>query len=375
MNDAITFVGMDTSKTTIHVAALIPGREGVWEHQLPNEPTAVRRLFRKLDRESPGEVRYCYEAGPCGYVLQRQIEKLGARCDVVAPSLIPVKPGDRIKTNRRDARKLAEALRGEMLTPVHPPTPEEEAVRGLCRARGALVTDRHRARQRIMKFLLQRGMGWTRGRAWTIAYRGWVRKLAWEHTADRMVFSDLLLGLDHAEERLKQMESKLEETAQEEPYRERVGWLRCFRGIDTLTAMTILTELHDPSRFPTPRALMAYLGLVLSEYSTGDKEHRGGITHAGNGRARSSLVEASWHYRHKPSVQGKLLRRRQGQPAWVLAIADRAQLRLHKRYWSLVLRGKLPVKAVTAVARELTGFIWAVLQGPEVWGEDVAIQN
>ncbi len=371
MNEAITYVGMDTSKKTIHVAVLFPDRKEYWEQSIANEKKAVRRLVRKLDREAPGEVRYCYEAGPCGYVLQREIEKLGSRCDVVAPSLIPVKPGDRIKTNRRDARKLTEAFRGEMLTRVRPPTPAEEAVRSLCRAREALVTDRHRSRQRIMKFLLQRGLKWEGKSTWTLAHGRWLRQLKWEHECDELVYADLLLGLEQVDERLKQTEARVRECSRREPYKERVGWLRCFRGIDTLIAMTILTELHEPSRFPSPRALMAYLGLVTSEFSTGDKQRRGGITHAGNTRARSSTIQAAWQYRHKPSVRGNLVKRREGQPAWVLAIADKAQQRLHKRYWSLVLRGKRTTVATTAVARELTGFVWAVLQGPEVWGEDV----
>jgi transposase len=360
MVGSTTDVGLDTSKKSIQVAMLLPGRREPVEWELANEPAAVKRLAKRLLREAAGELRVCYEAGPCGYTLQRQLRAAGVDSIVVAPSLVPVKPGERIKTNRRDARKLAQALRAEGLTEVHPPTPEEEAVRDLSRCREDAREDLLRSRHRLGKMLLRRGFVHC-GKAWTQAHRRWLRSLSFEHEADRAVFGDYLQAIEHLEERLRGLAEKLVTVSEKDPYREPVGWLRCFRGIDTLTAMTLVAELHDFGRFESPRGLMAFLGLVPSENSTGDKHRRGPITKAGNTHARHVLIEASWHYRHRPGVSKQLRKRREGQPGWVIGLADRAQLRLHKRFWKLALHGKSTNKAVTAVARELAGFIWAAL--------------
>jgi transposase len=360
MVGSTTDVGLDTSKKAIQVAMLLPGRREPVEWELANEPAAVKRLAKRLSRDAVGELRVCYEAGPCGYTLQRQLRAAGVDSIVVAPSLVPVKPGERIKTNRRDARKLAQALRADGLTEVHPPTPEEEAVRDLSRCREDAREDLLRARHRLGKMLLRRGLVHCR-KAWTQAHRRWLRSLSFEHEADRAVFGDYLQAIEHLEERLRGLEQKLVSVSEKDPYREPVGWLRCFRGIDTLTAMTLVAELHDFRRFESPRRLMAFLGLVPSENSTGDKHRRGPITKAGNTHARRVLIEASWHYRHRPGVSKKLRARRQEQPGWVIGLADRAQIRLHKKFWKLALHGKSTNKAVTAVARELAGFIWAAL--------------
>jgi len=272
MGATITVVGLDTAKATVHVAMLLPGTPQAVEWQVANEPTAIRRMVKKVQQQTPGEVRFCYEAGPCGYALQRQLHALGVPCDVVAPSLIPVKPGERIKTDRRDARKLAELLRAGLLTPVHPPTAAEEAIRDLCRCREDGQEDLQRARHRLAKFLLRRGLIWRGGKkAWTRSHRQWVRGLRFEELADRAVVASYLLAIEQLEERQRTLDAELERCAQEAPYREPVGWLRCFRGIDTVTAMTLLAELHDFRRFTTPRALMAYLGLVPSEYSSRER--------------------------------------------------------------------------------------------------------
>jgi transposase len=302
-----------------------------------------------------------YEAGPCGYTLQRQLLKEGIATDVVAPSLIPVKPGERIKTDRRDARKLAAAARAQMLTAVRPPTEDEEAVRDLCRCREDAREDLTRARHRLNKFLMRRGFVYRVGKNWTQRHRQWLRSLKFEDVATRTVFEDYLI-VEQGEERIRSLESRLEEIAQEDPYRERVGWLCCFRGIKTVTAMTILAELHDFRRFDDPRRLMSYLGLVPSEHSSGERTRRGAITKAGNSHVRRVLVEAAWHYRHRPSVGATLRRRREGQPREVIAVADRAQRRLYRRFHRLVLAsGKPSQKAIVAVARELVGFLWAAL--------------
>lgn len=363
MAKGITYVGLDVHKASISVAMLAGEGSKVVQWELRNETGEVRKLVRKLRREGGGELVCAYEAGPCGYGLQRQLQQQGVSCQVVAPSLIPRKAGDRIKTDRRDARKLAELLRGGLLTEVRPPSPAEEALRDLCRCRDDARTDLMRARHRLSKMLLRRDLRHP-GRAWTEPHRRWLWCLKLEHAAERAVLEDYLLAVDQISARLAELEAHLLALAEQEPYRERVGWLRCFRGIDTVTAMILLAELHGFERFATPRRLMAYLGLVPSESSSGASVHRGRITKTGNRHLRRLLVEAAHHYRHRPGVGVALRRRRAGQPAAVIALADRAQQRLHRRYSRLVLgRGQPVGKAVVACARELTGFVWAVLSG------------
>jgi len=304
VSEVTTFVGMDVHKKKIAVALLAPGHRESVTWQLPNEPAAIRRLARRLLRESDGDLFACYEAGPTGYALQRQLRAAGVACQVVAPSLTPVKPGARIKTDRRDARKLAELLRADLLTEVHPPSESDEALRDLCRCREDVREDLTRARHRMSKFLLRRHCYYGAGKR---------------------------------------------------------AWLRCFRGIDTVTAVTLVAELHDFQRFPSPRALMAFLGLVPSEHSSGESQRRGPITKTGNRHVRRLLVEAAWHNRYRPAVGLPLRRRREGQPQRVIDLADRAAGRLHRRYVRLTARGKPTQKAVVAVARELAGFLWMTL--------------
>lgn len=363
MREPTTFVGMDVHKKDIAVAMLVEGPQGPTEWRVANEPTAVRRLAKKLRGEG-GEAIHCvYEAGPCGYALQRQLQGLGLACDVVAPSMIPIRPGEKIKTDRRDARKLAELARGRLLTVVHPPTEDEEAVRDLCRGRDDARLDLMRARHRLGKFLLRRGRVFGTGsqRAWSQAHRWWLGTQTFERTAERVMFEDYMLAVEQIAARRHSIELHLEDIAREPRYAEAVGWLRCFRGIDTITAMTLIAELHDFRRFRSPSQLMAFLGLVPSEYSSGSRQQRGGITHTGNRHVRRLLIEAAWHYRHKPHVSEKLAQRRHGQPATMIALADKAQLRLCRRYRRMERRGKHTTKIVVAIARELVGYIWAAL--------------
>lgn len=363
VSNAITFVGMDAHKKSINVAMLVPGTDKPVEWQVTNEPAAVRRLAKKLEREAPGEVRCCYEAGPCGYVLQRELESAGVICEVVAPSLIPVKPGDRIKTDRRDARKLAALQRAGMLTVVHAPSADEESVRDLCRCRETAQQDLHRARQRMGKFLLRHGLIFRGSKsAWGKVHRHWLSTLTFESPAAEAVFADYLLAIAQLEERQLHLRTRLAAVAQQDPYREPVAWLRCFRGIETVTALSLVAELHDFRRFRSARELMAYLGLVPSEYSSGGTERRGGITKTGNRHARRLLIEAAWHYRHRAKLGSTLRQRREGQPARIIALADRAQERLSRRYRYLIERGKPGPKVVVAIARELAGFLWGALQ-------------
>jgi transposase len=362
MKKGITFVGLDAHKVAINAAMLLPEGTRPVEWQLANEATAVRRMVRKVQRQAPGEVRFCYEAGPCGYALQRWIRAAGAECVVVAPSLIPRKPGERIKTDRRDAHKLVRLDRGGLLTEVHPPTPEDEAVRDLCRAREDAHQDLVRSRHRLSKLLLRRGWVWREGkRSWSQGHQLWMRSLRFAEQADQIVRDDYLLTIEQIEQRLKALEERIEVVSRGARYAEAVGALRCFRGIDTVTAMSLVAELHTFMRFDSARGLMAFLGLVPSEHSSGGKERRGEITKAGNGHVRRLLIEAAWHYRHRPSVRS-LASRRHGQPARVVAIADRAMIRLHRRFHRLLEKGKPRPKVAVAVARELTGFVWAALR-------------
>lgn len=360
----IIWVGMDAHKKAINVAALFPCKREPQEWKLENKPAAIRRLVKKLVQEAEGkEVRCCYEAGPCGYALQRQIEAAGpVICEVIAPALIPRKPGDRVKTDRRDARKLAEMMRAGLLTEVRPPTPEQEAVRDLCRAREDAKEDLLRCRHRLNKMLLRRGLVYHTGKkAWTAAHRQWLRSLRFDHASDQAVMADYLLAIEQIEERINTLDQQLTTAAESEGFREPVSWLRCFRGIDTVTALTVVAELHGIERFESPRELMAYVGLVPSEHSSSERTRRGGITKSGNSHARRMLIEASWHYRHPPRVGAALKQRREGQPGAVIGIADKAQQRLYRRQRHLVAHGKKTTEAVVACARELTGFIWAAL--------------
>lgn len=361
MKDVITYVGIDAHKKDLFMAMLVGDQTRPVTWKTPNEPNAVRRLVKKLEREAPGAVRVFYEAGPCGYALQRQVTTPRVSCEVIAPALMPRKPGERVKTNVRDSCKLVELGRAGLLTAVRPPTPAEEAVRDLARARDDAREDLQRCRHRLGKLLLRRGLHY-QGRNWTRAHRRWIDSLPWTHAAERAVVDDYLLAIDHTEARLLELDARLADIAETAPYREPVAWLRCFRGIDTLTAMLILAELHDVRRFPSAPALMAYLGLVPGEDSSGEKHRRGRITRTGNALVRRLLVETAWHYQHRPSVGVALARRRKGQPGRVIAIADKAQQRLCRRFRKLAAEHKPAPKIVVAIARELAGFVWAALQ-------------
>lgn len=356
-----TFVGIDAHKNDHKVYLINEGKEQSSEWVVKNHPKEVKKCMKRIKKQAVGEVIVCYEAGPCGFVLQRQIEAEGIRCMVVAPSLIPVKPGERIKTDRRDAKKLAEALQSGTLTEVHPPTEEEEAVRELTRCREAAKRAQNRARQQLIKFLLRHGRHYVEGQNWTLKHRRWLKELRFEKGIEQWVFEEYVDEVERSTERVKRLEQEMEKQAQQEPYKKAVGWLRCFRGIDTVTALTIVAELYGFQRFNSPEDLMGFLGLVPSEDSTGEKRRRGPITKTGNTHVRRLLLEAAWHQQHKPVKSQSLKKRRADQPAWVIRIADQALHRLHKKYWWLMNNGKPKNVAMTAVAREMVGFIWAVL--------------
>ena len=359
MKKDITHVALDDSKNSIVAGVLRPKAAEPELRQFPNEPKHLRRFFTRLQREGP--VSACYEAGPSGYDLYRQLTALDIPCQVMAPALTPRKPGERIKTNRRDAAKLVRLFRAGELTPIRIPDEAQEAVRDLLRCREDVQEDLLRWRHRLVKFLLRHGRIYRDGRHWSQRHWSWLRGQRFADPVLARTCQEYRFAVEQLLARRVELDRELEALAQQEPYRTPVGWLRCFRGVDTLSALGLLIEVGDFQRFPHPRELMAYLGLVPSEASTGDREWRGSITKAGNTHVRRILVEAAWHYRHPPRIGKALARRSQGQPTAVLAQAWKAQQRLHRRYRHLVGHGKRPPVAVVGIARELVGFLWAAL--------------
>jgi transposase len=355
------FVGLDVHTATIAVALAEAGSGGEVRSYgvIPNSPEAVGRLIKKI---GPGpRLRVCYEAGPCGYVVHRQLTKLGIACTVVAPALIPTKPGERIKTDRKDALKLARLHRAGELTAVAAPTPEQEAVRDLTRARQAAQQDLHRVRQRLRTFLLRQGIAEpTKTKRWSAAWRVWLAGVRFALPAQQLVLEDLREAVGTTEARIARLTAAVEAQAVDGPFAELIRALTGVRGIGVVTAVTLVAELGDPGRFDNPRQLMAFAGLVPSEHSSGGREHRGRITKTGNAHVRYVAVEAAWHCRRKPHLSRELARRQRGQSATMTTIAWTAQERLHNRYVHLVGRGKPKPKAAVAVARELLGFVWAI---------------
>jgi transposase len=294
--------------------------------------------------------------------LQRALTRDGIACDMIAPALIPRRAGDRIKTDRRDAGHLAVLYRAGALTAIHIPSEQEEAARDLLRCREDIRADLLRARHRVSKFLLRHGRRFTgTKKAWSKRHDAWLRAQTWPIAALEQTHRAYLRALDETGARLEAVEQQLRALLELEPLRQRVSRLRCFRGINDLTALTIAAELGDARRFASAPRVMAFVGLVPSEHSSGARRHRGGITKTGNAHLRRVLVEAAWHYRHHPFVGAPLRRRQEGVAAPIVAQAWRAQHRLHRRYRSLAARGKARQHVVTAVARELTGFLWAAL--------------
>ena len=355
------FVAIDTSKLRNAVAIAEAGRSGEVRFlgEIDNTPAATAKLVRKLAAQY-GRVAFCYEAGPTGYGLYRQITGLGHECIVVAPSLIPKKAGDRVKTNRRDALAMVTQFRADGLTAVWVPDPRHEAMRELTRARGAAVEDLRRKRQQVSAFLLRLGRHYPGDKTWTKAHMNWLASQKLEHAEQRIAFEEMMLAVRQAQERVARLEAAIRAAVPEWSLAEAVDALMAMRGIDLVSATAFLAEIGDLSRFHTPRELMAYLGLVPSEHSTGDTVKRGPITKAGNRRARRTLVECAWSYRHPPRVGRKKQDKVAAAPRAVREIAWKAQNRLYGRYRALARRGKLKTVIVTAIARELAGFIWAI---------------
>ena len=359
------FVAFDTSKLRNAVAIADGGRAGEVRFlgEIENTGAATAKLVRKLAAKHQ-RLTFCYEAGPTGYGLYRLIKSLGHECIVVAPSLIPKRPGDRVKTNRRDALSLVKLLRAGELTAVWVPDRHHEAIRDLTRARGTAALDLRRKRQQMSAFLLRQGLHYPENRhTWTKAHMSWLASQKLAHAEQRLVFEEMMLAMRQAQERIERLEQAIRAAVPDWSLAEVVTALMAMRGMDLVSATTFLAEIGDLSRFQTPRELMAYLGLVPSEQSTGDKVIRGPITKAGNGRARRMLVECAWSYQHPPRVGKDKQEKVAAAPPAVREIAWKAQCRLNRRYRALVRRGKPKTVAITAVAREFAGFIWAVARG------------
>ncbi len=360
----VRYIGMDVHKDTIDIAVVnmrTPRGEAEIERRITNQPSAIKKFFEGLDESWIPMVGY--EAGPAGFSLYRFLTDQNVQCVVVAPGSLVRRPADRVKTDRRDARMIAHSLKNGDVDRVAVPKPEDEATRDYLRARDDLRVELKGYKQRLNQLLLRHGFHYSESGNWTHGHRKWIQNL--EFAIDRLKQTvDLYYyRIVELEEKIGQMDIEIQEIAQSEPYAELVGRLRCFRGIDYLVALAFVCEIGDFRRFGSAGSFMSFLGLVVSEYSTGAKRRQGSITKAGNSHLRRLLTEAAWHYRRQPAPSKRLNERRRGQPEQLIAYADRAARRLSKKFFRLVFRGKRSQVAVTAVARELAGFIWGAMVG------------
>jgi transposase len=355
------YVGIDVAKLRNAVAIAESGRDGEIRYlgEFDASPESMKRLVRRLAAKH-GQIHFCYEAGPTGYGLHRLITEMGHPCIVVAPSLIPRKASDRIKTNRRDAISLARLLRAGELTAVWVPNPAHEAMRNLVRSRTALVENIRAQKQQVSGFMLRHSRIFPRHKHWGARYWRWLREQSFEHPADQIVLGEHIEAIRLAEERLGRIEKSIAEFLPDWELARVVDALQALRGIDLITAVSFMVEVGDIRRFTNPKQLMSFLGLVPSERSTGETIRRGPITKMGNARVRRLLAESAWTYRFPPRVSRSKESRLAVLPPRIREIAWKAQSRLTTRYRSLVARGKKTTVACTAIARELVGFIWAV---------------
>ena len=356
------FVGLDVHADTIAVAVAEKNGEVRSLGIIPNRLPSIRKLMGKLGE--PGSWRACYEAGPTGYSLYWQLTGLGVECMVVAPTLVPMKAGDRVKTDRRDAERLARSLRAGELTPVWVPDAAHEALRDLVRAREAAKGDQLRARHRLSKFLLRHGRRPSQKmKAWTQRHLDWIRReVKFEQFAQQATLEDYLAEVDHLGQRIARLEKAIDEAVEGAPATMKavISALQALRGIAKMSAITIVAEVGRLSRFPKARQLMGYSGAVSAEDSSGDRTRRGAITKTGNAHLRRVLVEAAWCQRYSPGLTRGLRERQKGLPVAVVEMAAKARHRLSARYRRLLARGKPPQQVATAIARELLGFVWAI---------------
>ena len=357
----IKFIGMDVHKKTITVAIADDGRNGQVRSYgtLANNINALDKFCRKMV-STASQLHFVYEAGPCGYGIYRHLTHKGFDCKVIAPSMIPRKSGDRIKTDRRDARMLARLHRAGELTAVYVPDDQDEAMRDLSRSREDAVIAARKAKQRLKAFLLRNGLTYSGRSQWSKAYFNWLADIGMPHPAQQVALQEYINSVHETLNRVDRLTEQIRQMVPDWRLAPIVSALQSARGISLITAVTLLTEIGDLSRFNKPAQLMAYLGLVPSEYSTGDAIKRGGITKTGNGHARKALIEAAWAYRMQPRVSRILLKRQQGLPDQVCRIAWKTQLRLCARFRRLAAKGKNKQVVVTAIARELSAFLWAI---------------
>jgi transposase len=361
MKRKVRFLGLDVHAETIAVAMAEPDGEVRSLGTIANGAESIRKLVKKLGPVE--ELKACYEAGPTGYVLYWQLAELGVACEVIAPTLVPMKAGDRVKTDRRDAERLVRSYRSGDLTPVWVPNEGSEALRDLVRAREAAKQDQLRARHRLSKFLLRTGQRPAAGvKAWTQAYMTWIKQIHFVPAARESTLLDYVHEIEHMAERVKRLEQAIADAVQvaSPQMQEVVRGLQALRGIAQISAVTIVAELGELSRFASARQLMGYSGAVPSEDSSGQRTRRGSITKTGNAHLRRIAIEAAWSYRHRPGVGPALRKRQEGVAEPIKEIAWKAQHRLHKRYLRMAAAGKDQRKIITAVGRELLGFIWAI---------------
>jgi transposase len=359
MNKIIHSIGLDVHKETIAVSIAPQHCTEVRRYGIIGGTLdAVDKLVKKLSQ--PGvELRLVYEAGPCGFVLCRYLRSKGFVCIVVCPSLVPKKPSDRVKTDRRDADQLARLYRAGELSAIHVPEPEDEAVRDLVRARTAALVDQRKARNRLKGFLLRLGFRYTGKSSWTEGHQRYLSDLVMPYPPQQIAFQEYIHAVDEATERLERLTQAVPEALPGWKWEPVVRALMCLRGVEVLSAMTLVAEVGDFSRFDDPKSLMHFLGLTSSEHSSSDKRVQGAITKCGNAHCRRVLTEAAWQYRLKPKVSLAIQKRQEKQSKEARRIAWKAQQRLHKRFRQLSVRKK-SVVAATAVARELAGFVWAI---------------
>ena len=360
---SILFIGLDTHKEFNEVAYIEEhrGAQPVHLGRISSSKVAVQKLVRQFESKYPGAtLHFVYEAGPCGYWIYRLITSLGHCCYVVAPSLIPKKPGEKIKTDKRDALKLAKLLKSEDLTPIYVPEPEDEAVRDLSRAREVAMKDLKDAKYQLKALLLRNNINYRGTANWSQKHLRWLTELVLPHPAQHIVLQEFLHTINERISRLERLDNELTHHVHQWRYYPVVKAIQAMRGVRLLVATGVVAELGDLSRFDHPRKLMSYLGLVPSEHSSGGKRHIGAITKCGNGRARRLLVEGAHTYRYAANISTDMQKRQEGLPKDIIDIAWKAQLRLCKRYKKMIAKGKHYNLVVTAIAREMIAYIWAI---------------
>lgn len=364
-NDTITFIGLDTHKEFSEVVAIKDNREASHSTlgRIPSTRQAFIKLARRLQSQHPAStLHFVYEAGPCGFWIYRLLTSLGHVCYVVAPSLIPKRPGERIKTDKRDAIKLARLMRANELSPIYVPEADDEAVRDLSRARETACHDRKRAKHQIKSFLLRNFIAYKGSANWGPKHRRWLAELVLPHPAQQIVLQEMIGTLNERTQRLNNLDNELAHISSQWRFYPVVKAIQAMRGVSLIVAMGLICELGDLTRFDHPSKLMAYIGLVPSEHTSSDKRRLGSITKMGNTRARRLLVEGAHSYRHQPKVSIEMEKRQEGLPQPIKDIAWQAQLRLCRRYQRLIYRGKHRNIVVVATAREMVAYLWEIIQ-------------